>query len=286
MRRLLREPLIHFAALGALLFLFFAWRGGSSRILVTPGQIEHLTSGFSQTWQRPPTEAELKGLIDDYVKEEIATREAAALGLDRDDLVIRRRLRQKLEFVVEDTLESAPPTDAELHQWMEKHPESFRAETQVAFRQVYVSPAHRGASARRDAERLLARLRIVGPGAVTDRLSDPSMLPSETPLEPLREVTRSFGEDFAQELAAVEPGRWTGPLESSYGLHVVFVRERVAASRPDLADIRPQVEREVIAERRKVQLQKLYERLLEKYSVTIERPKAAQDRAAGAGGSL
>ena len=108
MKALLREPLVHFLLLGGLLFLFFEWRGSggptSSRIVITPGLVEHLASGFGRTWQRPPTDAELKGLIDDYVKEEIATREAVGMGLDRDDTIIRRRLRQKLEFLVEDAV--------------------------------------------------------------------------------------------------------------------------------------------------------------------------------------
>ncbi len=105
-KRLVREPLVHFLAIGAALFLFFAWRGGgaaSDRIVVTPGRIEHLVAGFTKTWQRPPSDDELKALVDEFVREEIATREAAAMGLDADDTVIRRRLRQKLEFLVEDS---------------------------------------------------------------------------------------------------------------------------------------------------------------------------------------
>ena len=286
-KRLLREPLVHFLLLGALLFLYFEWRGSggptSSRIVITPGLVEHLASGFGRTWQRPPTDAELKGLIDDYVKEEIATREAVGMGLDRDDTIIRRRLRQKLEFLVEDAASSAPPTDAELEAWLQKHPQSFRAEPQLAFRQVYVSPERRGASAGKDAEKLLARLRAKGKGATTDGLGDASMLPSEQPLVPLREVARSFGDDFAQELMKIEPGQWTGPVESPYGLHLVLVQERVAGAAPELAEVRPVVEREVLAERRKRDLDTLYERLLEKYTVTIEKPKAKPQPAAAAG---
>jgi hypothetical protein len=104
MKAVLREPLVHFLSLGALLFLYFEWNGGASgagskRIVITPGLVEHLATGFARTWQRPPTNEELKGLIDEYVKEEIATREAVAMGLDRDDTIIRRRLRQKPEFL-------------------------------------------------------------------------------------------------------------------------------------------------------------------------------------------
>ena len=288
MKRLLREPLVQFLLLGGLLFLYFEWRGGSggpgsTRIAITPGLIEHLASGFTRTWQRPPTDAELKGLIDDYVKEEIATREAVGMGLDRDDTIIRRRLRQKLEFLVEDAASASPPTDAELTAWLEMHPQSFQAEPQLSFRQVYVSPERRGASAGADAGKLLARLRAKGPDVTTDGLGDASMLPAEQPLSPLREVERSFGNDFAQVLLTIPPGRWAGPIESPYGLHLVLVRERVAAVKPALAEIRPQVEREVLAERRKRDLDSLYERLLEKYTVTIEKPKPTPEKAASAG---
>ena len=108
--KLVREPLVQFLVLGGLLFAYFEWRSGgsgpgSTRISITPGLVEHLASGFAKTWQRPPTDAELKGLIDEHVREEIATREATAMGLDRDDTIIRRRLRQKLEFLVEDSAE-------------------------------------------------------------------------------------------------------------------------------------------------------------------------------------
>jgi len=274
--------------LGGLLFLYFEWRGGSggpgsTRIVITPGMIEHLASGFTRTWQRPPTDAELKGLIDDYVKEEIAAREAVGMGLDRDDTIIRRRLRQKLEFLVEDSAAASAPTDAELEKWLDNHREAFRAEPRIAFRQVYVNPERHGAKFRADAGKLLTRLRAAGPDASTERLGDPTMLPAEQPLEPLRETSRSFGEEFGSELMKIEPGKWSGPVESPYGLHLVLVRERVAAALPELSAVRPQVEREFAAARRKKELQSLYERLLAKYTVEIEKPKAATPAPAAGG---
>jgi hypothetical protein len=287
LNRVLREPLAHFLALGTLLFIFFEWRGGSgpgsTRIAVTPGEIQHLASGFARTWQRPPTDEELKGLVDDYVKEEIATREATAMGLDRDDTIIRRRLRQKLEFLAEDAAASSPATDAELQQWLDKHPESFRAEPRVALRQVYVSEERRGATARATAEKLLARLRAAGPDAEIDTLGDPTMLPRELPEGPLLEVARAFGDDFAARIETLETGTWTGPVESPYGLHLVLVRERTASALPALADVRPAVEREFLADRRRTQLETLYGRLLEKYTVTIEMPKP--EKKADSGGA-
>lgn len=287
MKSLLREPLVHFLALGGLLFVFFAWKGGgsgpgSTRITITPGLVEHLASGFAKTWQRPPTEPELKGLIDDYVKEEIATREAVAMGLDRDDTIIRRRLRQKMEFLIEDAADQVAPTDVELQGWLERHAADFRAEPRVALRQVYVSTEARGAAARAEAERLLARLRTQGPAAKTDGLGDPSMLPRELPPGPLSEVSRAFGSDFAAKVEAIAAGQWSGPVESPYGLHLVLVLERTAGAQPALADVRPVVEREFLAERRRAQMQALYERLLQKYSVAVEMPKAPdQGQASG-----
>jgi parvulin-like peptidyl-prolyl isomerase len=287
LRTILREPLVQFLVLGALLFAWFEWRDGgsgpgSTRISITPGLVEHLASGFARTWQRPPTDAELKGLIDEHVKEEIAVREATAMGLDRDDTIIRRRLRQKMEFLVEDAVDQAPATDAELRVWLDEHPDLFQAEPRVALRQVYLSTEKRGARADTDAEKLLARLRAAGTGARADALGDASMLPAEMPLGPLSEVSRAFGAEFAAKVDALPPGEWTGPLESPYGLHLVLVTERVAPERPSLADIRPVVEREYSAERRRNQLQALYERLLQKYTVSIEMPKETEKKAATA----
>jgi hypothetical protein len=290
LKRLLREPLVHFLLLGALLFLWSAWQGGggaagSNRIVVTPGVVDYLAAGFHRTWKRAPSDIELKGLIDEHVKEEIAAREAMAMGLDRDDIVIKRRLRQKLEFLLVDEAATTPPTDAELQAWLDKQPDSFRVEPTLAFRQVLLRPESRGASMTADATKLLARLRAAGPEVATQDLGDASMLPAETPLQPLREVANSFGQDFADALMKIAPGQWSGPVESSFGLHLVLVRERTDGAAADLATVRPLVEREVLAERRKAEMQALYERLLAKYSVSIESPKlppAAATEARGA----
>jgi hypothetical protein len=165
---------------------------------------------------------------------------------------------------------------------MDQHPEVFRAESRVALRQIYVSPERRGASSGGYAENLLARLRATGPDAKIDGLGDASMLPPELPLGPLSEVARAFGAEFAARVDTVPRGQWAGPIESPYGLHLVLVPERMAPEGPALADVRPLVERELLAERRKTQLQALYERLLAKYTVTIEMPQEDKKRAAAA----
>ena len=276
-RSLLREPLVHFLLIGAALFLFFAWSGGSGgvgsrRIVIGPGQVEHLAVGFARTWRRPPTQQELKGLVDDYVREELATRQARSMGLDRGDTVIRRRLRQKLEFLVEDAAEAVPPTDVELQAWLDAHPETYRQGPQLAFRQVFLSPDRRGDSTEADAEQLLRQLELLGPDADVERLGDSIMLPVEFELAPLTVASRMFGSDFASRLAELEQGRWVGPVTSGYGLHLVLVGERIEGRSPELDDVRDAVARDLLTSQRKEQLESMYERLLETYDVVIDMP--------------
>jgi hypothetical protein len=276
-RRVVKEPLVHFLLLGALLFLYSHSKGdagpGSYRIVISRGEVEHLSSGFIRTWQRAPTQSELKGLMDDYVKEEIATREAMAMGLDRNDAIIRRRLRQKVEFLADDTASAGRPTDKELQAWLERHPGAFASEPEVAFEQVYINPSAHGQGAEAEARQVLTLLKKGGPSVSRVHVGDASLLPSDQPLSPLSETSRAFGDEFANNIMKLRPGEWSGPVESSFGLHLVFVRQRVAAVPAKLDEIRPEVEREVLQEKRKSQLDALYQDLLKKYSVTIDWPK-------------
>jgi hypothetical protein len=271
----LREPLVQFLAIGALLFGVFQWRGsgapGSNRIVITSGQVDSIVAGFARTWQRQPTEEELEAQLDEHIRDEIATREAKVLGLDRDDTIIRRRLRQKLEFLVEDTVDLAPPTDAELEAWLAAHPDRFRTEPQAAFRQVFLSPERRGAALEADARALRATLAAGGPDVAIEVRGDRLMAPSDVARSTRSEIARLFGDGFADEILELEPGRWLGPIRSDYGVHIVFVREREEGRMPTLEEARPQVERELTFDRRRRQLDAMYARMIERYRIVIER---------------
>jgi len=280
LRALLREPMVQFLAAGAGLFLLS--HGGGSRdrgpdpIVVSAGQMQHLSLGFARTWQRLPTEDELKGLIDDHVRDEIAAREARRLGLDRDDTLIRRRLRQKLEFLVEDDAQTPPLADAELQAWLDTHPDAFRRDPEVAFRHVLVSRAPRGAAAGPEAQRLLARLTALGPGADVSALGDPlRLLPDEVELTSRGEVAGLFGEAFADTVLGLPPGRWAGPVESGYGVHLVLVTRRAPGRLPALAEVRERVLHELLAARRGERLEAMYRQLLERHPVIVEQPTPA-----------
>ena len=163
LRKILREPLLHFGVLGAGLFLLFGLIGEpadqrSDSIVITEAKIENLAELFERTWRRPPTPAELDGLIEDHIKEEIFYREALALGLDRDDTVIRRQLRLKMQFISEDFAPQTEPTEDELRAFLAEHADRFRSPSRISFTQVYLSPDRRGEDAWSDAERLLVAL--------------------------------------------------------------------------------------------------------------------------------
>jgi hypothetical protein len=161
LRRLLREPLLHFLLLGGLLFAVFGRgnteAGGVDRHIVVSGaDIDRLAAAFSRTWNRPPDQNELQAQIRDYIREEVLYRAALQLGLDKDDSIIRRRLRQKMEFLFEDTV--PPPHEAELRAYLQSHIDKFRTAPLISFRQVFVS-TRRGDAAESDARQILSRLR-------------------------------------------------------------------------------------------------------------------------------
>lgn len=284
MRRLLREPLVHFLLIGGVLFLVFGWRGGSApspggasgspaaQIVVTHADIAQMVEQYEKTWQRPPTEEERKGLIEDFVRSEIYYREAVAIGLDRDDPVLRRRLRQKMEFIFEDISSLQEPTDAELRAFAARHREKYLSERQLAFRQVYVDTTARGGRAEADARQMLARLAA---GADPDSVGDPTMLAPEVPLTPLWEIARQFGDEFAGHLRELPPGRWAGPIRSGFGLHLVRMTRTAGGEERELREIREAVKQDWIVERQREVKDAAYAKLRERYSVIVESPSAA-----------
>lgn len=277
MKQLLREPLFHFLVLGGALFLWYGVSGGGaasdSRIVVAPGQVDQMVEIFSKTWQRPPTPQELQGLIEDYIREEVMFREAMAMGLDRDDTIIRRRLRQKIEFLAEDLIPPAEPTDEQLSQFLEENPELFRVEPRVSFRHAYFSQDRRGDAVADDAAGALDRLHA---GAAPTNFGDPIPMPEDFESVSRRDVASLFGEGFAEALIQVDVGEWTGPLESGYGLHLVFVRELEPGRLPKLDEAREAVEREWASARRREANQAFYRTLRDQYTVTVELPDWAQ----------
>jgi len=277
MKRLLREPLLHFLIGGSLLFVIYGIVADDlayapDRIVIDEERVTSLATTFQRTWLRPPTRNELDALIQGYVDEEVLYREGLALGLDRDDLVIRRRLRQKVEFLHIDLAQLDAATDAELAAFLNDNPERFREPGRRSFRQVFVNPGEDEAEVRRRADEMLQELRA-GQSVEGDR----TLLPEAMEGASERDVAAVFGDGFATDVLALEGDGWTGPLASSFGLHLVRIDERSPARMPEFAEIRQHVAREYGAAKNEEANRRFVQGLRDRYHIEIRMPDSMSD---------
>lgn len=268
---LLREPLVHFLLVGGLLFALDRDPGpavaGDRLVQVSAGRLEQMATVFSRTWMRPPTPEELRGLVRDYALEEIAYRQALAMGLERDDPIVRRRLRQKLDFLVEDEQDLLEPSDDELAGFLAEHAEAFWEDPRYTLEQVYVSLDRHPDDAEAVARTALAELRAGSPAQ-----GDPTLLPETFERATAGEVDTQFGLGFAAQLEDLPLGRWQGPLRSRVGLHLVRLDAREPGRTPELDEVRDVVVREWTAARHAEARREREERLLASYDVVVEWP--------------
>jgi hypothetical protein len=282
--RLLREPLLQFLALGAVLFALYGLVGkrgieAPEKIVVAASRVANLGDAFVRTWRRPPNEQELQGLIEDYIRDEVFYREGRAAGLDLDDTIIRRRVRQKMEFLT-DQMSVPEPSDAQLAAYLASNPERFRAEDQLTFHQVFLSATRRANTIDSDSKQLAGILARADGAADAMALGDAFLLGEEFRNVSPSKVTSIFGDSFAKQISAMEKGRWQGPISSGFGQHFIFISERVPGNLPSLDAIRPAVHREWANARRLEAEQKLYASLRSRYEIVVEDPQAKAAEAA------
>jgi hypothetical protein len=277
--RFIREPLLHYLFLGAALFGVYGYLHsddakllGDQQIVVTEGKIEHLVALFTRTWQRPPTRKELEGLIDDYVREEAAYREGTAMGLDQNDTIIRRRIRQKLDFVADDLASQLAPTDEELEDYLREHADDFRVDSKFTFRQVFFDPESHVDDLAEVVSDLVVTLREDSSVDAREQ-GDRTLLEFGYQNLSQREVANLFGNRFAAALAGLDPKTWHGPIESSYGVHAVIVDEVLPSSLPKLQSVRDAVRRDWEHARRQELTEQYYQNLLDKYDIVIRWPE-------------
>jgi hypothetical protein len=274
--KILRDPLAHFVIVGVVLFVVWTIVGdrlesdATRRIEITASDIELLSQTFQRQWQRPPIATELENLVQARIREEVLYREALALGLDQNDMVVRRRMVQKMEMLSQDLALLVDPTDAELEAFYREHSDQYRFPPKLSFSQVYFNRDRRGSAADADARALLAELRARRP-AVTraPERGDRFMLGHDFAAKTPAEVEREFGSGFARTLFELEPG-WQGPIESGYGLHLVHVGERTAGREPAMSEIRDRLLLDFNRQRRDRADRALLEGLLDRYEVVVE----------------
>jgi hypothetical protein len=271
--KFLREPLLHCLVLGAGLFVLFDLvadrESDPKEIVVTSARIESLSATFARTWQRPPTALELDGLVQDYVREEVLYRQALELRLDLDDTIIRRRLRQKMEFIAEDVAAQAQPGEDQLAAYLREHAGDYRIDDRYTFRHLYFDPERHGDQVQQAAQRLLAEITTSG-RAPTSSDGDPFLLPPEFHDRTEEEIADVLGESFAAALRRLPPAQWHGPIASAYGVHLVRIDQRRLGREPDLAEVRDLVRRDWERQQRLAANEGFFQELLASYTVRIE----------------
>lgn len=265
MRKVLHSPLVHFFALGVLIFAAYSAIADEpvtpapDAINLTVSEADRLVQNFAATWKRSPTKQELENMMRSWALEEALVREALTLGLDRGDAVIRQRLKQKMQFLAESGAAILEPDEAMLQAYLEQNSDRFNQPARIALEQIVV-PGDRDAS---------ETLALLENGADPATLGPATLLPPSFPMTPAPVIDRTFGEGFHEALADLPVGQWQGPVESGYGLHIVRVIERRDAALPPLSEIRDRVEAEWLASEMEKMRESFGKALLDRYTVSL-----------------
>jgi peptidyl-prolyl cis-trans isomerase C len=257
-----------------MLFVGYSWLHRKSpqppdsrRIEVTAGTIGWLREGFARQWHRPPDADELRGLVNDHVREELLYREALALGLDRDDTIVRRRMAQKMEFLTQDVAAAAEPDDAALRKFFEENAARYAKPARVSFRHIYFSKERRGARLETDTRE--AREALAN-GANEEEVGEPFLREHEFSVADEAEITAALGREFAAQVLTLPAGEWRGPVASSYGVHLVRVSERAEPQPVAFDAVREVVARDLADTRRRAANHDFVERLKERYQIIVD----------------
>ena len=279
-KRFLREPLLHFLIIGAVLFAVYSYaergRGGveqSKQIQLTLDDLAQMALLFQSQWRREPTAEEFNRMVENKVQEEILYREGLALGLDKDDTIVKRRMAQKMQFLAEDVAAAREPTTDELRTWYEKNRDKFSQPPRISFRHLYFSPDRRGQRARDDAASTLAKLAGQPEDTkLASSLADPFMFQDYYRDRAPEFLGKEFGPQFALAVAKLSPGSWQGPIQSGFGWHLVFVDTLIPGRVPAFEEIEPDVKTAWLAEQKAQAWEKAYKDMRAKYVVLLPAP--------------
>jgi len=280
MRQLRHKPLVRVVVLGVLVAAAVLVAKGpptadeSRRVVITGGDLMQLQAAFMRTWQREPTIDELRGSLEQHIRQEVLYREALARGYDRDDLVVRRAMQQKMEFLAASQALQEPPSEEEIEAFFALRQERYRVPAVVTFAQIYISVDQRGDGADVFAAELLDRMRREDPEpAAVEGWGDPIMLPALVAGQTEPEVERTFGGEFAAQVIASEIGEWSGPLVSGYGMHLVKVLERQDSRIPEWREVAGRVVSDMEFEAKAASKDQLYQEIAQNHCCRQRAPR-------------
>ncbi|MDR4505752.1 MAG: peptidylprolyl isomerase [Candidatus Scalindua sp.] len=264
MKNWLKEPLLHFLIAGGMLFALYGWINRASvdkpRVVrISAKEMAWLKEMWSRQWHRPPDEQVLRGLVTDYLKERLLAAEAKELGLEENDTIVRRRLAQKMEFLIQDTARLAEPGENELRNLYNANRAQYQTPERITFTQLYFRTE---AAAQQGLYEIKANS--------SAEQGEPSLLEHELSLVDEQTVSRILGESFAQEIFSTEDNQWHGPVESEYGFHLVQINERVSAQMRPFEDVHPQLLEEWQRLQQARIKREFFAGLLKKYEVVMD----------------
>jgi len=270
---LLRDPLLHFLLIGAMLFVIYDLQNEdfveNNRIVISEAEIDRLIMLWEKKRQRLPSQDELQGLIEQQIREEVMYREAIAMGLDQNDRIVRRRLAQKVEFISADLAALAEPTGTELADYLATHSDKFEQPARIDFVQIYIDLNKHGDNIQDYVNKLLNKLRQTGSELDIETIGDSLMLDQQHKQITEHDVSRLFGKEFANNLFSLSVGSWLGPISSGYGLHLVQINNKTEALLPELETVRDKVQVEWLAQQRRIMDEAFYNALRQRYEIVI-----------------
>jgi hypothetical protein len=274
MHKIVKDPLIHFMVLGFIIYGVFLgvsnYQEEVNPIVISEGKVKQLITMYKKIWQREPNNTELDHLIQEYVLEQVAYHEGVALGLDLNDIVIMRRVRQKLDFIAEESLPRPQPTDEILQAYLNQHPDKFKQDDLYTFRHIYFDKTQQF-DVVDQANELLATLHKTPNKDLTNIGQGYSFKPYYQATT-VANIANVFGKQFSHTLASVPIQKWYGPFQSEFGSHLIYIEKRDQVTQVNLSDIRAKVLQEWEHDLRKQATADFYEQLLAKYNVTVKWP--------------
>jgi hypothetical protein len=272
----LREPLIHFFILGLTVFGLHAALDRKPEatvndpylVEVSSADIEWIRTIFNKQMGRGPTVRDLRGQVNQLIREQILSREAVAMGLDEGDIVVRRRLAQKMEFLFKDLSTMTEPTEDDLRKYFFENRRKYETSPWVTFTQVFFSTLNRGVEGAKQAAQ--AQIKEDGDPYSVPILGDASILSPGCTQCGVIEIRNRFGTEFAGAVKNLKPGSWNGPVKSAYGFHAVYIHERRDSKLPEFRDIIDRIKNDWISEKREEYTRRVYSEIRSRYRVLVE----------------
>ncbi len=272
---LLREPLLHFLIIGAGLFFLFNQISDPEietdhRITITQSDLDRLAATWLKSMGRPPSAQEREQQLKHYIREQVLYREAMTMGLDQDDVIVRRRLAKKMEYLFNDLSFIAEPTETELSSFLAEYASKFTLPATITFSQIYLDPGKHKQDTNKDAEQLLKQLKETTAAINTIDMGDRSLLPYQFTAARENEIAGMFGTAFAAQVFSLPASSWQGPITSEYGLHLIHISSRIEARLPPLAEIRESVTREWHTTKQQEANEIFYQSLYQRYKIILD----------------